>query len=124
MQGGPGYRLWSRWVLRLQLAQQAAAAIAYMHEANIIHRDVTANNILVTENYEAKVGGFQEFWPIAIHSGHTQHQARAGKSWSMPLRHLVHLMGSCCVLLSLMQSHRRISQHSGWHPKCVPACVQ
>ena len=64
MQGGPGYRLWSRWVLRLQLAQQAAAAIAYMHEANIIHRDVTANNILVTENYEAKVGGFQEFWCI------------------------------------------------------------
>ena len=58
LQGGPGYRLWSRWVLRLQLAQQAAAAIAYMHEANIIHRDVTANNILVTENYEAKVRVF------------------------------------------------------------------
>ena len=51
-----GYRLWSRWEVRLRLAKQAAAAIAYMHQCNIVHRDVTTNNLLVTENWEAKVG--------------------------------------------------------------------
>ena len=55
-QESAGFRLWSRWELRLKLAKQAAAAIAYMHEFNIIHRDVTANNILVTDNWESKVG--------------------------------------------------------------------
>ena len=64
MQGSAGFRLYHSWSLRLKLAQQAAAAIAYMHEANVIHRDVTANNILVTENYEAKVGC------VRCHAGH------------------------------------------------------
>ena len=64
MQGSAGFRLYHSWSLRLKLAQQAAAAIAYMHEANVIHRDVTANNILVTENYEAKVGF------VRRHAGH------------------------------------------------------
>ena len=55
LQGSEGLRLWARWEVRLRLAKQAAAAIAYMHTCGIIHRDVTSSNILVSENWEAKV---------------------------------------------------------------------
>jgi serine/threonine protein kinase len=30
----------------------------YLHHSGVIHLDLTPNNVLVTENYEAKVGDF------------------------------------------------------------------
>ena len=58
MQSSAGYKLWDDWGTRLKLAQQASAALAFMHERNVLHRDVTSGNILVTENWEAKMADF------------------------------------------------------------------
>lgn len=56
MQASPGFRLYGSWSLRLELARQAAAAVEFMHSHNVVHRDLTSNNLLVTDKWEAKVG--------------------------------------------------------------------
>ena len=33
----------------------AAAAVEYMHSQNVVHRDLTSYNLLVTDKFEAKV---------------------------------------------------------------------
>ena len=54
----PGWRLWASWPTRLAIAQQVAAAVAFMHEQHVLHRDLTSYNILCTDKWEAKVGDF------------------------------------------------------------------
>lgn len=46
------------WPSRVSIASNVARGLAAIHECNIIHRDVKANNILLTERYEAKVSDF------------------------------------------------------------------
>ncbi len=54
-QASPGFRLYNQWSIRLELAHQAAAAVEFMHSHNVVHRDLTSNNLLVTDKWEAKV---------------------------------------------------------------------
>ncbi|KAK9804076.1 hypothetical protein WJX73_003050 [Symbiochloris irregularis] len=53
-----GYKLWNEWLTRLKLAQQAAAALDFMHAHNVLHLDITSHNLLVTETWQAKVADF------------------------------------------------------------------
>lgn len=49
------------WSRRLKVALGAARGLAYLHEhadPPIIHRDIKSNNILLDENYTAKVADF------------------------------------------------------------------
>ncbi|XP_029128277.1 probable leucine-rich repeat receptor-like protein kinase At5g49770 isoform X3 [Cajanus cajan] len=49
------------WTRRLKVALGAARGLAYLHEhadPPIIHRDIKSNNILLDENYTAKVADF------------------------------------------------------------------
>ena len=43
----------------IDMASQVAAGMAYLEELNIIHRKLTARNILVSENLICKIGSFE-----------------------------------------------------------------
>lgn len=65
-QASPGFRLYKYWQLRLEMAKHAAAAVAFMHANNVIHRDLTSYNLLVTDKFETKVRPLR--WPPACRS--------------------------------------------------------
>ncbi|KAF7824796.1 proline-rich receptor-like protein kinase PERK8 [Senna tora] len=46
------------WQNRIKIAVGAAKGLLYLHHNNIIHRDITPNNILVTHDYETLLGDF------------------------------------------------------------------
>ncbi|KAK9214739.1 hypothetical protein WN944_006738 [Citrus x changshan-huyou] len=46
------------WEKRMKIALGAAKGLQYLHENNIIHRDMGPNNILVTHDFEPMLGDF------------------------------------------------------------------
>ncbi|PKI32200.1 hypothetical protein CRG98_047409 [Punica granatum] len=46
------------WKVRLNIAIETADALAYLHESDVIHRDVKTNNILLDNNFRVKVADF------------------------------------------------------------------
>ncbi|KAF5750166.1 serine/threonine-protein kinase [Tripterygium wilfordii] len=46
------------WPVRLSIAIETAEALAYLHELDVIHRDVKTNNILLDNNFHVKVADF------------------------------------------------------------------
>ncbi|CAI9110653.1 OLC1v1010716C1 [Oldenlandia corymbosa var. corymbosa] len=46
------------WPVRLNIAIETAEALAYLHESDIIHRDVKTNNILLDNDFHVKVADF------------------------------------------------------------------
>ncbi|KAK4767550.1 hypothetical protein SAY86_015300 [Trapa natans] len=46
------------WRIRLSIAIETAHALSYLHETDVIHRDVKTNNILLDNDFRVKVADF------------------------------------------------------------------
>ncbi|CAI5480970.1 unnamed protein product [Closterium sp. Yama58-4] len=46
------------WAARLKVAHEVAQAVAFMHSLRYIHRDLKASNVLLTQDFTAKVADF------------------------------------------------------------------
>lgn len=46
------------WTIRLNIAIETADALAYLHDSDVIHRDVKTNNILLDSDFHVKVADF------------------------------------------------------------------
>lgn len=46
------------WKFRVNIANQAAKAVAYLHDNNMLHRDIKACNFLLDHNWVLKLADF------------------------------------------------------------------
>ena len=84
----PGWRLYHSWTTRLSIAQQVAAALAWMHSQRVIHRDMKSSNCLIRHDWAAKVADFNLSRVFGAGSlGLVQHSgAITSPEWAAPER--------------------------------------
>ncbi|GJT09720.1 kinase-like domain-containing protein [Tanacetum coccineum] len=56
------------WMRRLKISAGVASALKYMHNHSVIHHNVSSTTILLDENWEAKLSGFE--FCMVIQEGH------------------------------------------------------
>lgn len=44
---------------KISITRKIAAGIAYIHECDIVHKDIQSRNIMIDDNYEPKITGFE-----------------------------------------------------------------
>ena len=68
---------------KLAIVRKIAAGIAYIHECDIIHKDIRSHNIMIDYNFEPKITGFEMSREVSTVSyAFTNADAGAQKWWS------------------------------------------
>lgn len=104
------------WPTRLRIAQGASRGLSYMHqicEPHIVHRDIKSSNILLDENFEARVADFGLARLILPYETHVSTELvgtlgyippEYGQAWIATLRGDVYSFG--VVMLELLTGKR------------------
>ncbi|KAH9606243.1 hypothetical protein KSS87_007614 [Heliosperma pusillum] len=68
------------WDIRLKIAIETASALSYLHNSEIVHRDVKTNNILLDDNFSVKVAdfGLSRLFPVDMTHVSTAPQGTPG----------------------------------------------
>ncbi|KAF5765442.1 putative protein kinase RLK-Pelle-LRR-III family [Helianthus annuus] len=100
-------------LLPLQIATEVAGALAYLHSATslqIYHRDIKTTNILLDDNYRAKVSDFGTSRFVAIDKSHLTTLVKADVySFGVVLVEL--LTGEKPISLARSDEHRSLATH-------------
>ncbi|XP_062150640.1 LEAF RUST 10 DISEASE-RESISTANCE LOCUS RECEPTOR-LIKE PROTEIN KINASE-like 1.4 isoform X5 [Alnus glutinosa] len=68
------------WPVRLSIAIESAEALAYLHDSDVIHRDVKTTNILLDDKFHVKVSdfGLSRLFPLDVTHVSTAPQGTPG----------------------------------------------
>lgn len=118
LRGGPNDVKITSWVKRLEIAEDAAKGIEYLHTGcspTIIHRDVKSSNILLDKNMRAKVADFGLSKP-AVDGSHVSSIVRGTVGYldpeyyvSQQLTEKSDIYSFGVILLELISGHEPIS---------------
>lgn len=72
------------WAMRLQFATEIARGLAHLHERNIIHRDLKSENILLDQNYHAKISDLGLGYQVGAVNGISENAFVGSPIWMAP----------------------------------------